>query len=370
MKSCLFLLFFGIQSFSTQNLFPFAIHKIIRDAFVNQSESFDFIIYGPQSIPLMQLMNEIVKIKSGDAFAYKLIQLNEGKENIYIYRSAILFFHSLQSYQDFHARAYLENEQSRPFKFLVFINSFDDAVLEYFPLIRPYSLFRFETFITRTFESNLIKLTTFLTFQQPNCRAFVPVMINTFSESLRKWETEEYFIEKFKNYNGCDVVVLIPYQNLPYTEVLFHHQDNITDEHELTIKSVHGFALAVESIIRLKLNYYTFFNFFNLKTNQFYYPKVIFDYGLFISLMRKPGFNSSALVQPLIAVDSFIITSRSATYSNFERAFLPFEHEVWVCLTVTIAIGIIIIFALKLMSKQVQDFVFGSKVSTPLLCFM
>jgi hypothetical protein len=86
--------------------------------------------------------------------------------------------------------------------------------------------------------------------------------------------------------------------------------------------------------------------------------------------MRQSPSPYFALIQPIIAVDSVIIASRSPNYSNFERVFMPFEHEVWVCLTVTIAVGVLTIVALKLTSKKVQDFVFGSRVSTPLLCFL
>jgi hypothetical protein len=77
-----------------------------------------------------------------------------------------------------------------------------------------------------------------------------------------------------------------------------------------------------------------------------------------------------SLVQPMIDAEYFIVVSRSSSFSGFEKVFLPFEHDVWVCLTVTMAIGALTIFILKMASKKVQDFFFGSKVTTPFLCFM
>lgn len=362
MKTCLFcfLLVLSTQSFSTQNLIPFAMREIIRDFYVNQSESFDFIIYGNQSEKIGQFVTDIIKVKSGDVFAYKLIQVKEGKEEFLVYRSAILFFDSIKSYQDFHARALLGTEHF--FKLLVYIIDFDDSNIENFAIIQAFHLFRFETFVTHTLRDDSLRLITFVAFQQPICHKFVPFQINKFLLSKRKWKTQEYFIEKFKNYNGCMLYVNIPFQNFPFTSITLNQNYQVT--------SLKGVALAIQYAISKKLNHSTFYNFYDLETKNHLYPSVKCDYGLFVHPMRQPEYANSALIQPIIAVDWIIIASRGSTYSNFEKVFLPFEHEVWFCLTVTISVGVFTIFALKLMSKKVQDYVFGSKVSTPLLCFL
>jgi hypothetical protein len=361
MKSCfLFLLFFLVQSFCTQNVVPFAIREIICNFFVNQSESFDFIIHGNQSHKVGQLINDILKVKSGDAFAYKLIQVKQGKEEVQVHQSAVLLFDTLQSYQDFHARAVLGKELI--YKFLVHIIDFDDSILEKFPVPLSYDLFRFETFITQTFGSESVKLSTFVAFQLPICRKFVPVKINQFSTSEMKWKTREYFIEKFKNYNGCQLVVVIPFQDIPYIQVLFDQYGNI--------HSIRGIAVNIQRAISQKLNHSSFYNLRQMETQRLQYQDIPVDYELIIDLMRKPGKFNTGLTQPITAVDSLIVVSRSPTYSNFEKVFLPFEREVWVWLTVTIAVAVFIIVALKLTPKKVQDYVIGSEVSTPLLSFL
>jgi hypothetical protein len=120
MKSCsfLFVLLFIPKLLSTQNLVPFAIREIIRDFYVNQSESFDFITYGNQSHKVGELINDILKVKSGDAFAYKLVQVHEGKEEVQVHRSAILSFTTFKSYQEFHARAVVVKELFSNFSFI------------------------------------------------------------------------------------------------------------------------------------------------------------------------------------------------------------------------------------------------------------
>jgi hypothetical protein len=360
MKSCfLCLILFLSIFFSIQTFVPYAIREIIRDFYVNQSENFDFIIYGADTVKLGQLVTDIVKVKSGDAFAYKLIQVHEGKEEVWVYRSAILLFDTFNSYQDFHARAHLASDFN--FKLLVYIIEFEYSSEELYPAPRNLRMFSIETFMTQNFRRNSLNLTTFLKFQQPNCRDFVTLHVNKFSTSEMKWETQDYFIEKFKNYNGCQLVVVIPFQRAPYTEVSFDQYGNIN--------GIRGAAVDIHWAISKKLNYTLGYNFFNIESKSLLYPGFV-DFELTIQPMRQLASTESALIQPIISVDSVIIASRSPTYSNFERVFMPFEHEVWICLTVTIAVSVITIVALKLTPKKVQDFVIGSEVSTPLLSFL
>lgn len=356
----LFFLIYVTRTFSTRNsAIPFAIHEIIRDFYVNQSESFDFIVYGRKSENLLQLVNDVMKVKSDYVFSCEMLQVTEGNGTIRIVRSAILLFDTLHSYHEFHARAALENDFPKSFNFLVFIEDFDEKTLENFPFPNSFNIFRSSTFLSRNFASKSLKLTTFIAFQQPICRTFVVVHINWFS---KKWKTRNFFIEKFKNFNQCWIFVEIDFQNIPYAEVLFDRNLKVTD--------VRGPMIDIHLIISKIMNFYVFYNFRDMENKKLVDPNIIADHRLSIEPVRKPMSNATALIQPIIAMDYFIIASRSQLYSAFEKVFLPFEHEVWVWLAVTLGIGTATILLLKGTNKHVQKFVFGLKVKTPMLNFM
>lgn len=346
-------------SFSTQSSVSHGIHKVIHDFFINQSESFDFVLYGRKSENLLQLVNDVIKLKSDDVYSYQLIRPKEGNETLRIVRSAILMFDTLHSYYEFHARAILGNEFPRTFNFLVSIDNFDDKILENFLFPHSIEIFRSSSFLTQNSASKKIKLSTFVAFEQPICRTFNVVHINWFS---RKWKTEDYFIEKFKNFNQCWLLVELDFQNIPYAEVIFNNNLQVID--------VRGPMIHIHWLISRVMNFSIFYNFRDVETKKVIDSNILTDYRLNIEPVRKPESNATALIQPIITREFFIVASRSPAYSNFEKVFLPFELEVWVCLIFTMTVGVVAILLLKLTTKRVQNYVFGSKVTTPLLNFM
>lgn len=149
-------------------------------------------------------MNEVMKRKSGDIFPFKLVQVRGSDKEIKLNQSAVLIFDKCAAYRNFHQRALLKNFYPKDFRFLVYIKNFDEDRKKCFAAADPFNMFRHETSIESGDEDSL-KLVTFVTFQQPDCRNWKKLEVNQFSKSSRKWQSRKFFLEKFKNFNGCEV---------------------------------------------------------------------------------------------------------------------------------------------------------------------
>jgi hypothetical protein len=68
-----------------------------------------------------------------------------------------------------------------------------------------------------------------------------------------------------------------------------------------------------------------------------------------------------------LVIDYVLLVSRSAPYSFFEKALLPFDSEVWYWLIGFVAVGLLVIVVVSFMSQTVQNFVFGLNVRAPML---
>jgi hypothetical protein len=68
-----------------------------------------------------------------------------------------------------------------------------------------------------------------------------------------------------------------------------------------------------------------------------------------------------------LAIDYVFFASRSAPYSFYEKALMPFESVIWYWLIVFVAVGLLVIVAVSFMSQKFQNFVFGINVTAPML---
>lgn len=58
-------------------------------------------------------------------------------------------------------------------------------------------------------EGETIQLLTFTRFQPENCNSLKLVEVNSFDKSTKEWRHNNFWIDKFSNFNGCPIDILI-----------------------------------------------------------------------------------------------------------------------------------------------------------------
>lgn len=362
----LFLLLYSVtRILCSRNTVAIAVSQVIRDFYVKNSEDFDLFVFGSETEKFKNLVNDVVKVTKGLS-PCKMIEVKHDEGRIDVRQSAIILFDNVTSYTEFHSRVDLISTSPRKFNFLVYID--DWPILQLDNLEKQNILvFSQESFI---FNSNgSISLWTYSRFHQPDCKQYKKDLLNKFSNTRRKWWKNTFFIEKFDNFNGCDLVIGIPFPEQPFFSCDF--TENETEE--LMLIKCWGSGVKLIEYFGESLNFTFKFNPMT-KTptgNQVYDSSLITDVFVQAQRLRLQSYNSSLVAtHPFTTCEVFIVVSREVTYTQFEKLFLPFEIEVWNWLIASTLIGVLTILIVKFAPRNVQRFVFGTYISTPMLNFM
>lgn len=359
-KLFLFLLLFGFvtQIISAKNIVSSAIHEIIIEYFVKMSEKFNIFTEKNSSLRIMDISNDMLK-KSD--IPCKILQVYFNSKKTILRESAILLFDDMESYQKFHERLFYELI-SRTLNFLVYIENFTESKLRF----AIDSTFTSELFLVRNNKESL-SLVTFALFQQPNCRDWVKKEINQYNVQLGKWRSDRFFLEKFNNFNKCELIVRVPHNARPTSYV---ERDEKSNENR-----VKGHGIEFNDIISKSLNYSNYYNVYFLETGKQSNETLQHDFQLFALPSRLVSFHIKeepgiVMTQPFRSIVEMILIPNDELYTPFEKLFLPFEAEVWIWLIATMTTAATVILVLKFSPRVKQQFVFGSKVKTPMLNLM
>lgn len=358
---CILLYGLVIKPLSARNYIPFAISEIIRDFYVERSVQFDFITHN--SMDLRDFMSEVGKLCFRENFPINVVQVREGEGVIHVRRSAILLFDNLKTYHDFHARAILRNQYPKQFYFLVYILNFDERETQSLITQNLTSMFRFETLLL--LKNGSLHLITFEQFQQPKCREWQISELNQFSRVSRKWKNRNYFPKKFKTFNGCELVIKVPYPKFPITGVDFDGQGKV-------IKTW-GFGVFIFEEIGKSLNFTIYYNPHYLSKDKYENQSIEHDFSIQMYSFRYFDENSlyeADLSRSIMTNEELVLISRSEPYTQFEKLFLPFDVDTWLWLSITLSIAVLTIFILRFAPKNIQRFVFGTRVQTPMMNLM
>jgi hypothetical protein len=331
---------------SKESLAATAISEIIESFQVEHSMNFDFIVYKSS---LDDLAKEIAKAVKKTT---KIIEIANLSTPMPIYQSAILFFYNEKNFREFYEKAHLANEFSTHYYFVVYIANFRIEDFKFFMNVEKIQeLFLFLYFLCDSDDGNHFELVTFTLFNQPKCRQEQKVVINRFSKDSKKWESQKFAIEKFRNFNGCDLVV-----HRPETSKYLDVYNFIAPTLNITTIWTFQFGEDIVSdiprsqVVKFDLNYIPIPS---RLISQFSIMEIRF-----------------AATHCITFSDQTMIVSRSAPYTMAEKALMPLDNEVWYWLIGFVVFGVVVIIVVSFMRRSVKDLVIGLGVKTPLLNLM
>lgn len=223
----LFLLLYAVTLIlCSRNIVAVAVSQVVRDFYLKNSEDFDSLVLGSEAEKFKALVNDVVKVTK-ELSPYKIIEVKHDEGRIDVRQSDILLFENVTSYDEFHSRVDLTTTSPRKFYFLVYIDDF--FILQPDKLEKQNLLvFSQESFI---FNSNgSISMWTYSRFHQPDGRHYKKELLNEFLNSRKKWNKNTFFIEKFNNFIGCELIIGIPDPAVPYFSCDFAEDETETEE--------------------------------------------------------------------------------------------------------------------------------------------
>jgi hypothetical protein len=347
--------------------FAVAVHPIsgalseIVDKFLSKdSKTIWIVTRSNKNSKIRRISSEIAKSSN---VSYEMMDFDVKGITKPVDTSGIFLFRDFKSYKNFLFR--IERLYHKKLHFFIYINNLNgkDVSRSIKSLSRsPNSSLNRKYFLVHDASNpNMFNLITFVMFKEHKCREWTAFNVNQYSVKGGRWETNKFSMEKFHDFEGCELQVLTPL--LKNVELLHKFDENGT------LVGTKGPIHAMHQIISKRLNYTYNYNPYFLEESAAYNESLKSDFALFSTSyhkLRTINLNGK-LTWPHTSVDTVVLFSRFKPYTQYEKIFLPFDTEVWYCLIGMLLFFASVIILLKFASKSVRDFVIGSKVRTPLL---
>jgi hypothetical protein len=323
------------KKFESRNvLVSAAINEIIQDYFANISSTVDIVWQSDDKTASDAIVDEICA-KQNDSLTYKVSKFGEVSQ-IKLNTSSIVLFDSAKSFRRLKNKVQWQSESTAIQKHLVY---FPDANIDDFKHIRSDFSIHNVNFLMNVTRKSIDLVTSFL-FTPQKCRENQFVSINRFKKTSMKWETSNFYPNKFQNIHKCQLNIL-PNKDLK------------------NLLSIMTFTELVNST-RIVLDYY---DPQRLEHNDL--VELVFFYSQYYEI---PSYKK---VGHISTIDYIVIyMPPSDLYTPLEKMLLPFEFEVWIAICVTLSIGFVVIQVINCMSLTVRHFVFGRTIQTPTLNFL
>lgn len=224
-----------------------------------------------------------------------------------------------------------------------------------------------------------IYLKTISWFLKGLCNVPMLKNLNFFNKTSMKWDQPLEYYDKFSNFYGCELVLMLPIIRSDYDPRIWGYGEFNINKTKIRTKGLIPYAF---NILAKKYNfvcrYQSFWPFSNesLLSDQsnrknlefinadggFRTPNVYFEVIDFAS-----GFFSSDLstTSPFFAISQFLIVTPAEVYSAYEKLSLPFDRETWILLLITFSIAFFTIFIINKLSKILQEVIYGKRIKTP-----
>jgi hypothetical protein len=190
-----------------------------------------------------------------------------------------------------------------------------------------------------------------------------------------KWNWKYKNNQKYLNYCGCELVLMLPVIQSAYNYHVWGHARFVGDEIE-----VNGIIPKIFQIASIKYNFKDYYQPVRPSSNKtllhdrdlFVYPvknvskipNVCIEVHPMHLMLNRVAYRMTSTFLQL--THNFRVTP-AETYTPYEKLLLPFDKETWIFLTVTFLIVFFTIFIINVSPKSIQNIFYGNEVKTPSL---
>lgn len=279
-------------------------------------------------------------------------------------KSCVTVLRSFPDFLEFHAAITTDNFDYRGLYILVLVNGQIDEIERIFEILWRTQIYNANV-IYATNQS--VSIVTFLPFQSSSsCSNSQPILINEFTNGNYKNDIKNFFPIKTSNLQQCEVRVATSNISAPYI-----YMKTMNDGTKRLYGRDYDFIQTLAQTLNFRINFtyagkegYLFTNgsaggsFLYLMNNDA--DLAIADYWLKPYRVMFFDASSSYISEKLV-----FVVPRGSELSSIEKLLYPLTFTTWLMLITCFVIGYFVIFIIKLQSRAVQNFVFGTNVKYP-----
>jgi len=238
------------------------------------------------------------------------------------------------------------------------------------------SIFHHSFFITN--ENNFIVLSTFEWFGE-KCNEIFLKIVNKFDKKSQKWIKKLEYYKKFREFHGCELVMLLPQGLLELFPDIWRYSVDKTGPKRITnglmpsifeaAGKMFNFKAIMQPIYLDEVNKAKFFDF---DFEDIWYTPLdskdktgqIFFYLNEIQVWGKYG---SIQITELFLENRYrLYATPLEPYTAYDKLLFTFDTETWILLFVTFLVTIASILIINKLSKRAQNIVCSKQVDTPI----
>lgn len=279
-------------------------------------------------------------------------------------RSSVFVIESFQEFTEIY-----KNIKPNVFKFsglylIVLVSGEIPEIEQIFKLLWKLQIYNSDVMFQD--ENGTVHVETFMPFTAGQCNDIKPVLINQFQNGKFLNEEETFFKDKMRNLHRCSVRVAISNNTKPFITSRKAADGN----YKFSGRDINLIRMISETL-NFSINY-TFIG----KTGFFYGNsssegplKALLDGEADLTVSdwwlksnRLVHFDSST---PYFSDSIIFVVPPGREWSSWQKLVFAFSSLVWILVLTIFFVGFLVISIVRLCSKAVQNFVFGSKVTTP-----
>lgn len=342
-----------VNNNSTRNIQYVTI--LTTDKFLNDQKTKDFVL---------ELIKELSKSKA-------IMKMNEKAINKLSKKRILMTLMLLNSMEDFEniVKMFTNRRFNYSGYYVILFQNADDAnVKKIFHILWNFYIYNVNLIRCKN-ESVIVE--TYVPFRPMNCNNSDLLQIAKYENGKFIFKPDNFFPKKFNNFHKCSLG-LATFASLAPSVL---KRDFKNGSYEL-----YGRDIETMKMLAHELNFYP---------NITYLPAygswgVLYPNGTTTGAMGRAVSRTSDIAwgnlnlkidRTLIMDYSFgyyletliFVIPKGEPYSAFSKLLRPFDNFVWTALLLVILICIVIIALLTLLPRKIQNFVYGEKVSNPLL---
>jgi len=358
------------------------LHDVADEFLVKQKKSFNIHTINLNSLLSWDILTDLMK-KNDEKFGSFLCSHKKfvGSYRLGMVHSNIIFLSSLYDFEILEKLFKIFIFDNRPLKYLIYIPNltYEDLEsslnLDSYPELDVFSgsFIHYSYFITN--EVDTVTLSTVEWFSPNECNSPHLIKINIFDKKSMKWRSKLKNYEKFLQYHGCELVMMLP---LATKDSVNYHSSGYTLISDNNSKpEIVGITPIIFEITSQFHNFTADFKSVQMddsweKVDE---PTVILESNssdqkianVYFEMM--PIYNTHQGVATSNVVTNFkvlMFVTPAEKYTEYEKFFLPFDFHTWILIGLTFILTFVMIFILNLFSKSVQSLFYGQNVDTPI----
>lgn len=369
-----------IQSNKNMTILSQVLHDVVDEFYIKEKIMFNVYLLKGSDIISLELLSEF-SIRISGKFKILINYFDKNVEYISVKRAVIILLDKFDDFLLFEDLSAISRFLNEPLKFIIVAQNLTFSVLSSHWIFAMYkslqvfsgSIFQYSYFITS--EKDTISLSTVEWFSRQACNHPHLVQLNTFDIKSMKWMSKLKNYEKFLDFHGCELVLMLPVPK--HRTKLFYVDGYAEVNNDQSNFKVRGLTPQIYKIASKANNfteayqpvYIKYKDVFKVTPNDiqmipingtYKLPQIFLGVGP-VNLVNK----FARITNTFVDLDVYFVTTPAEAYSSYEKLFLPFDLQTWICLVATFSIAFISIFIINFCSKFTQNLVYGHDIHDP-----